>query len=85
MSKSDGSRDFSPAESFSFDEGSREVPRPDFVRCLMVLEKGSTMTVNVFLRFFFDDVALAPELLTGLNNCGDLPPGFCELEVEFCG
>ena len=55
-------------ESFSFDDGSREAPRPDFVRCLIVLEKGSTMTVNVFLRFFFDDVALALELFTGLNS-----------------
>lgn len=68
MSESDGSRDLSPAESFSFDDGSREARRPDFVRCLMDLEKGSTITVNVFLRFFFDDVALASELFTGLNN-----------------
>lgn len=66
-SESDGSRDLSPAGP-SFDDGPRGVPRPDFVRCLIVLENGSTMTVNVFLRFFFDDVALALELLTGLNS-----------------
>jgi hypothetical protein len=84
MSESDGSRDFSPAESLSFEDGSREAARPDFVRCLMLLEIGSTMTVSVFLRFFFDDVALALELLTGLKSWGDLPPAFCAPGVEFC-
>jgi len=42
------------------------------------------MTVSVFLRLFFDDVALALELLTGLKSCGDLPPAFCGPNVEFC-
>lgn len=84
MSESDGSRDFSPAESLSFEDGSREAARPDFVRCLILRESGSTMTVNVFLRFFLDDVALALELLTGLKSWGDLPPAFCVPGVELC-
>lgn len=86
MSKSDGSRDLSPAESLSFEDGSREAARPDLVCCLMLLESGSTMTVNVFLRLllFFDDVALVLELLTGLKSWGDLPPAFCVPGVEFC-
>ena len=84
MSESDGSRDLSPAESLSFEDGSREALRPDFVRCLILLENGSTMTVNVFLRLFFDDVALVLELLTGLKSWGDLPPAFCVPGVELC-
>lgn len=84
MSESDGSRDLSPAESLSFEDGSRGAPRPDLARCLILLENGSTMTVNVFLRLFFDDVALALELSTGLKSWGDLPPVFCVPEVESC-
>ncbi|KAF9642764.1 hypothetical protein BDM02DRAFT_3233225 [Thelephora ganbajun] len=40
----------------------------------MLLEKGSTMTVSVFLRLFFDNAVLALELLTRLKSWGDLPP-----------
>jgi len=35
------------------------------------LRNGSTITVKVFRLFFFDEVALASEELTGLNNDGD--------------
>jgi hypothetical protein len=50
----------------------------------MLLESGSTITVNVFLRLFFDDVALALELLTGLKSWGDLPPACFVPKVGFC-
>ena len=83
-SKSNGSRDLSMVGSFSFDDGSCEAARPDFICCLIVLEKGSTMTVNVFLWFFFDDVALVLELFPGLNNRGGLPPPLCVPRVKFC-
>ena len=62
-SESDSSRDLSPAKSFPLEEGSRGVHRFDLVRCFIVLENGSTITVNVFLRLFFDDVASASKLL----------------------
>ena len=62
----DDSRGLSRANS-SFDDSSCGITRTDFIRRLVILENGSTATVNALLQFF-NDGALALKPLAGLYS-----------------